>query len=223
MELKDAIESAGTCRFFQPDPVPDDVLLRVLSASRFAPTGGNMQPVRFVVVRDPGKRRRLAEIYLPLWTRYVGGTARQRVEGRQRAAGGTPSTAAARMLENADHFARHLATVPVHVVVTAKLLDILATDAALDRLSVVGGASIYPSVQNLLLSCREEGLGAALTTLLCYEETAVRELLGIPDGYATAAMLAVGWPERPFPKRLSRRPVERIAFAESFGSPFAVE
>lgn len=219
MELRRVIESAGTCRFFRPDPVPDDVLLRVLSAARFAPTGGNMQPVRFVVVRDPEVRRGLAELYLPLWKRYVAGTARQRVEERA-GEGRPPSPAATRMLGNADHFAKQLAQVPVHVVVVAKLSDILATDAGLDRLSVVGGASIYPCVQNLLLSCREEGLGAALTTLLCYEEDAVKRLLDIPDGYATAAMVAIGWPERPFPKRLSRRPVERIAFAETFGTPF---
>ena len=53
MQLREVIETAGTCRTYRPDPVPEDALARALSAARFAPTGGNMQPVRFVVVVNP--------------------------------------------------------------------------------------------------------------------------------------------------------------------------
>ena len=82
---------------------------------------------------------------------------------------------------------------------------------------VVYGGSIYPSVQNLLLACRNEGLGAALTTLLCHHEPKVKELLNIPDGVATAAHIAIGWPAKPFPKKLSRRPVSDYSYIESYG------
>jgi nitroreductase len=74
-------------------------------------------------------------------------------------------------------------------------------------------------VQNLLLSARAEGLGTALTTLLCAVEPQVKALLGIPDGVATAATVALGYPARAFPKRLGRRPLAETCFAEVYGTP----
>jgi nitroreductase len=124
-----------------------------------------------------------------------------------------------KLLANADHFAHHLDEIPVLVVVCAQLGDLLATDRHLDRLSIVGGASVYPAVQNLLLAARVEGLGTALTTLLCALEPQVKELLSIPDGIATAATVALGYPARRFPKRLARRPLAEICFADSYGAP----
>jgi nitroreductase len=209
MDLLEAIRTTPTCRFYTPDPVADDVLARVLDAARFAPTGGNRQPVRFVAVRDAAKRRRLAALYLPHWQRYYAQVTRG-----ERRVGALPQIVA-----NADHFARHLADVPVLVVVCAKLDDVHPTDAALGRLSVVGGASIYPAVQNLLLAARAEGLGSALTTLLCAEEPRVKELLMIPPDIATAAAIALGWPARPFPQRLDRAPLARSAFLDRYGEP----
>jgi nitroreductase len=123
-----------------------------------------------------------------------------------------------RLLVNADHMAHHLHEVPVLIVVCAQLTDLLATDRHLDRLTIVGGASVYPSVQNLLLAARAEGLGTALTTLLCAVEPQVKELLGIPDGIATAAMIPLGYPARPFPKRLARRPLEETSFVDAWGA-----
>jgi len=107
----------------------------------------------------------------------------------------------------------------VLIVVCAQLSDLLATDRHLDRLSIVGGASVYPAVQNLLLSARAEGLGTALTTLLCALEPQVKGLLEIPDGIATAATVTLGYPARAFPKRLARRPLGEICFADAYGAP----
>jgi nitroreductase len=210
MDFREVIETTGTCRFYRPDPVPDDVLRRVLDGTRYAPTGGNRQGVRFVAVRDATKRRRLQELYLPVWEQYAArATAR-------------PGAPLPRLVANADHFARHLAEIPVLVVVCAQLADLLATDRHLDRLTIVGGASVYPSVQNLLLAARAEGLGSALTTLLCIVEPQVKELLGVPEGVATAATVALGYPARPFPKRLARRPLAETCFVDSYGSPLVV-
>ena len=74
-------------------------------------------------------------------------------------------------------------------------------------------------MQNLLLAARVEGLGTALTTLLCALEPQVKELLAIPDGIATAATVALGYPARAFPKRLARQPLADLCFAESYGTP----
>jgi nitroreductase len=209
MDFREVIETTGTCRFYRPDPIPDDVLRRVLDATRWAPTGGNRQGVRFVVVRDAAKRRALKDLYLPLWDAY---SSRASVR---------PGAPKPRLMENADHFARHLDEVPALVVVCAQLADLMATDRHLDRLTIVGGASVYPAVQNLLLAARAEGLGTALTTLLCAVEPQVKTLLAIPDGIATAAMVAMGHPAKGFPKRLARRPLEDTCFLDTYGAPLS--
>ena len=108
---------------------------------------------------------------------------------------------------------------PLHLVVGVRLDDLAVTDAELPRQSIVGGASIYPFVQNLLLALRAEGLGAAMTTLLVPAEEAVRELLGIPDEVALAAHVGVGHRTDPWPRRLARRPVQDFAFADRWGEP----
>jgi nitroreductase len=209
MDFREVIETTGTCRFYRPDPIPDDVLRRVLDATRWAPTGGNRQGVRFVAVRDAAKRRALRDLYVPLWEQYA---------GRATARPGAPMP---KLLANADHMARHLDEVPVLVVVCAQLADLLATDRHLARLTIVGGASVYPSVQNLLLAARAEGLGTALTTLLCAVEPQVKALLAIPDGIATAALVPMGYPAKPFPKRLARKPLEESVYGDGWGAPLA--
>src|SRR5262245_38077814 len=207
MDFRQVIETTGTCRFYRPDQVPDDVLARVLDAARWAPTGGNRQGVRFVVVRDAGKWRQLRDWYVPIWEQYV---------ARAQAHSATPPS---RLISNADHMAHHLDEIPVLIVVCAQLADLLATDRHLDRLTIVGGASVYPAVQNLLLAARAEGLGTALTTLLCALEPQVKALLGIPDGFATAATIPLGYPAKPFPKRLARRPLSTSCFADAWDAP----
>ena len=207
MELQEILETTGTCRFYARESVSDAVLARVLDAARYAPSGGNRHPVRMVAVRDPEKRRTLAAWYLPLWKAYL----------KNVRAAAPPDAKVSRLMANADHFAEHLAEVPVLIVVCAVLADLYATDRGLGRLSIVGGASVYPAVQNLLLKAREEGLGTALTTLLCAEEERVRALLSIPAGIVTAALIAMGKPERGFPKRLRRRPLSEVAFADRYG------
>jgi nitroreductase len=201
------IETTGACRHYRPDPVPDAVLARVLEAARWAPTGGNRQGVRFLAVRDAVKKKVLRDLYVPLWEQYV---AR---------AGARPGAPLPKLIADADHMARHLDEVPVLLVVCAHLGDLLATDRHLDRVSVVAGGSIYPAVQNVLLAARAEGLGTALTTLLCAVEPQVKELLGIPPDALTAALIPLGYPVKPFPKKLARRPLSEICFGDAWGEP----
>jgi len=208
MNLNDIMRTSGACRYYKPDPVSDELLVRVLDAARWAPTGGNRQPLRFVAVRDPEKKRRLKALYLPIWDEFLNGIY----------AGETKYKARPKLLVDADHFARHLDMVPVMLVVCARLADVQPTDRDLGRLSIVGGASIYPAVQNVLLAAREAGLGTTLTTLLCAVEPEVKDLLGVPEDIATAAMVAIGWPARPFPRKLSRRPLSEFAFTDRYGA-----
>ncbi len=209
MELTDAMRTTGTCRYFSPDPVPDEVLHAAFDAARFGPQGGNRQPVRWIVVRDATTKQALADLYLPLWKAYFDGIA----------SGDVNVGALPKAVTDADSFAENLAGVPAIVVACAELAGLHPTDTELGRLSVVGGGSIYPTVQNLCLALRDQGVASAFTTLLCITEPAVRELLHIPDGFITAGHIAIGYPAHGFPTRLTRSPVEEIVFAEAFDRP----
>ncbi len=108
------------------------------------------------------------------------------------------------------------------LVVCARLADVHPTDTELGRLSIVGGASVYPAIENILLAAREAGLGTALTTLLCAVEAEVKVLLRVPDDISTAAMVTIGWPAKPFPRKLTRRPLSEFAFTDRYGErPFS--
>jgi nitroreductase len=217
MELYDAMRCAPTSRRFKPDPVPRAVLLRVLEAARFAPSGGNRQGWRVLVVEDPGRRRALRELYLPHWRAYLEQTGAANILADP----DSFDPAAVGNLRAANDYAEHLEQVPLHLLVGVRLEDLAVTDAGLARQSIVGGASIYPFVQNLLLAARAEGLGAALTTLLVPAEAEVKELLGIPDGIALAAHIGVGYRADDWPRRLARKPVSEFAFCERWGEPLA--
>ncbi len=210
MELGDAVRTAVTSRYFTDEPVTDEQLRTAFDYARFAPQGGNRQPVRFVVVRDQDARNQLAEWYRQPWKAYLA----QAREGEI----GIGAEKAERALKNADHFADHLQDVPVMVVACAHLDGVHPTDTELDRLSVVGGGSIYPAVQNFLLGCREAGVGAALTTLLCMFEPQVKELLNIPDDVVTAAHIAVGHRPRDFPTKLDRLDLSEVVYTDSWGA-----
>ncbi|HEY4452156.1 MAG TPA: nitroreductase family protein [Solirubrobacteraceae bacterium] len=217
MDLLEAMRCAPTTRRFQPDPVPRELLLRALDSARFAPSGGNRQGWRVVVVEEPARRRALRDLYLPRWRAYMEQTGAARLLEDPEQAG----SRRARSVRLADEYAERLHEVPLHLLVGVRLEDLAVTDAELPRQSIVGGASIYPFVQNLLLALRAEGLGTAMTTLLVPAEAEVRELLEIPQGIALAAHIGVGRRAEEWPAKLSRRPVEEFAFAERFGEPLS--
>ena len=123
------------------------------------------------------------------------------------------------MMRAADEYAHTFDRVPVHLVVCVELAALAIVDRGLDRPSIVGGASIYPFVQNILLGLRHEGLGASFTTLLTPAETQVRELLGFPDGIALAGHISVGFRADPWPKRLRRNAVRDSRLASGGASP----
>ncbi len=215
MDLYEAMRCAPTTRRFKPDPVPTDALVRALDNARFAPSGGNRQGWRVVVVRDPELRVALRDLYLPGWRAYMERTGGAAVLADPQAF----DAATVRRVQGANEYAEHLHEVPVHLVVGVRLGDLAVTDAQLPRQSIVGGASIYPFVQNLLLALRAEGLGAAMTTLLVPAEAEVKSLLEIPEDVALAAHIGVGHRADPWPGRLSRRPVMGFAFSERYGEP----
>ena len=209
----DFYQAASTLRAvrkLKPDPIPEATLRRVLKAATWAPSGGNRQPWRVIAVRDPSIKQRFAELYRPRWTAY---TESYRAQFDTLPASFQGSVTAG------DHLAEHLHETPVIAVFCFDPSGLAITDAELDRPSVVGGGSLYPAVQNLLLACRSEGLGCVLTTLLCAEEPTVCELLGIPEPWATYAHVPIGWPVGGGHGPINRLPVETVAYGDQFGEP----
>ncbi|HVO54190.1 MAG TPA: nitroreductase family protein [Solirubrobacterales bacterium] len=211
MDALEAMRTIGATRFFRDEDVADEVVYRAAEAARFAPQGGNRQPVRLVVVRDRAKKERLAELYMPWWRAYF-----EAAEAGARELGGSSRSKA---LANANTFAENLANHPLIIVVCARLDALHITDRDFDRPAVVGGASIYPYVQNLCIALRVEGVATTITSLLVGSEPEVKDLLEIPDEYLTAAHVVAGYPLNGFPAKLTRLPVEETVFVDTFGNP----
>ena len=219
MELYDVMRTAFAARDFTADSVPDEVLDRILDNARFAPSGGNRQGWRVIVVRDLAKRAALGPLIEPTYRRYLAEVK----------AGANPwNTIAPATVTQADvdavaippGFIDRLIHAPVVLLVTVDLAVVASMDQHLPRIGVISGASIYPFVWNILLAARSEGLGGTLTTFLAAEEAKAKALFGIPENHALAAMLPIGKPVKQL-TRLRRNPVAAFATVDAFdGSPF---
>ncbi|MFV0259518.1 MAG: nitroreductase family protein [Acidimicrobiales bacterium] len=205
-------------RRLRPDPIPDEVLGRVLQAACWAPSGGNQQPWRVVVVRDPEGRRALADLYAPEWARFSEGYG-----ARLEALDPEGQAKLQRVIDAGDHLAEHLAEAPVILVFCADFRRMAVTDRDLDRLSLIGGASVYPAVQNTMLACVAEGLGCTLTTLHCFREPDVQAALNIPTEWATAAMVPLGYPVGGGHGPIARLGPDMLAYGDRFGSPLELD
>ncbi|REJ73435.1 MAG: nitroreductase [Acidobacteria bacterium] len=205
MDLYEVMRTTFAAREFTDEPLPDDDLRRILDNARFAPSGGNRQGWTVIVVSDRETRRRLAELSRPALQRYVA----------QLRAGENPWNPFEPPSVTAEEIAAvqldwplldTLPTAPALLVVCIDLRVVAAMDQDLPRVGIIGGASIYPFVWNILLAARNEGYGGTITTFLTAQEPAVRDLLGLPDHVAVAAMLPLGRPVKQLTK-LSRKEV----------------
>jgi len=222
VDLYEVLRTTPATREFTPDPVPDAVLYRLLDHARFAPSGGNRQGWRVIAVRDPAARARLRDLVQTGWREYVAQLELGHVPFASSGGGPVERPAidleAARARSRPNAFFDQLDRVPALLAVCADLGVLSFMDAFAGRPSLAGGASIYPFVHNLLLAARGEGLGGVIVTLICREEAAVRELLGIPERFALACLVALGRPARRV-TRLTRRPVEKFATLDRFDGP----
>ena len=189
--LFEAIDTQRGLRRFKPDPVPDEMISRILQAAIKAPSGGVQQGWSFIVVRDPETRRKIGDLYRT-GSRF---DIRDDMTGQQR-----------RVYRLAQDLEDHLDDVPVLII-------------ACLRGGLGSGASIYPAVQNILLAARGLGLASVLTTRQSRFEADIKEILGIPDEISTAALLPIGFPAegtRYGPTR--RRPLDEVAFDGRWGN-----
>jgi nitroreductase len=217
MQLYDVMRTTGAVRRFTGDPLPDDVLERILDNARFAPSGGNRQGVRVIAVRDNTTREALAELSIPGARRYAAQLAKGESPWNPLHPCGADAQTVAATEVPAQMFAP-LREASVVLVICLDLGVVAATDQGLDRIGVIAGASVYPFVWNVLLAARNEGFGGVTNTMAVPEEPRVKELLGVPDEYAIAALVPLGKPVHQVGK-LTRKPVAEIATRERFDGP----
>lgn len=204
MDLFEALHTQRAIRRLKPDPIPDSVIRQLLEAAICAPSGGNRQGWIFIVIREPEVRTRLGELYREGFQELL------KVPYYRDAATLPPDHPAARMLASARHLAGHISEAPVLI------LACLNTEGATAGLTM--GSSIYPAVQNLLLAARALGIGTTLTTIHRFRDRQVKELLGIPPGVETAALIPLGYPIGKF-GRPPRKPVQQVTFFDGWGQP----
>jgi nitroreductase len=197
MDVFEAINTTRAMRRLKPEPVPDDLVWKVLEAAIRAPSGGNRQPWAFIVVRDEAKKVKIAEWYLEAWNKSYA-MMKHAV---------TADPAGARTYASADYLANHLAEAPVLIIAAVRAGDVGTSPS---------GSYIYPAVQNLMLAARALGLGTTLTTLHRAHEAEVKELLGVPEDIETMALIPIGWPQGNFGMG-PRRPVEEVTYWDAWG------
>jgi len=193
IDLFEAIDTQRGIRQFKPEQVPDEMITRLLQAAIKAPSGGARQGWSFIVIRDPETRRKIGELYRSGEKFDI----RPDMTAQQR-----------RVYGVAQYLEDHMEDVPVFILACIQT----APGAA------ISGASIYPAVQNILLAARGLGLGSVITTRQLRFEAEIKQLLGIPDDVATAALLPIGFPaEGVHYGSTRRRPLAEVAFDGRWG------
>jgi len=215
MEIYDAMSTLRAVRRLKSDPIDQAVVTRLLTAATWAPSGGNVQPWRIVAVDDPNKKQAMQALYKPLWDNYTV-TYREKMELMP----ADEKQTSARALQAGDYLADHLGEVPLIAVFCFNPKIMTITDIEQPRPTVVGGGSVYPAVQNFLLAARAEGLGCVLTTLLCFEEPAIRAMLELPDDWYTAAHVPVGYSVGGGHGPLRRKPINQMVSKNSWANPW---
>jgi nitroreductase len=220
MELTNALRTTGSIRDFTDEAVEDALLWSILDDARFAPSGGNRQAWRVIVVRDDALRRAVRDAYLDAWHDYVAHLLAGVIPFSPLASdddrlAALAQRSAAEDRSRPDDFSERLNKAPVMLVVCANLEVLAATDRDLDRYQMVGGASIYPFVWSILLAARARELAGVMTTVATRNESDLRTILSIPTTYAVASIVILGHPAKHLTK-LSRRPVGSFTTVDSF-------
>ncbi len=207
MDVREALYTTRAMRRVRPDPIPEDVQARILDAAIRAPSGGNSQNWRFLLIDDPAVKAKLGPLYRDaigtLWETFY----RERLD-RARAAPDDPESASLlRVQASAQHLADHFEDVPLFLM-------------AFTRDDTSGG-SIFPAVWSAQLAARAEGVGSALTSVLgIFHGDQAMEILGVPPGkgWTMACLVSFGYPTGRWGVA-PRRPVHEVAYRNTWGTP----
>jgi len=222
--LFEAMYTARALRRLKPDPVPEDLINKVLEAGTQAPSGGNAQNWIFIVVRDQAQRQQLGAVY-----RKASDEVAEIYAARGRPDHMTDEQFR-RLMDGGAYLWEHMGDAPLLLVPCLRRRDMPPRtalpeavakryDAHLMHQDRIRGSSIYPAIQNIILACRALGLGTVITTNHILYEDEVREILGLPDDVFTFALMPIGYPLGKFGP-LARRPLSEVAFADRWGNPW---
>ena len=214
MELSEVMRTTFAAREFLDQEVSNEQIGRILDNARFAPSGGNRQGWKVIIVKKEETRAALVPLIEPVFRRYLAQV--QAGESPWNTINKTSLTQ-----EEIDHqqlpkgFVENLVRAPVLLFVFLDLSVVASFDSKLDRVGVISGASVYPFVWNILLAARNEGLGGTITTFVGGSDSGLRDLLRVPSYYAFSAMIPMGKPIKQL-TRLSRNPVSSFAVLDTF-------
>lgn len=206
MDVREALYTTRAMRRVRPDPIPGDVQARILDAAIRAPSGGNAQGWRFLLVDDAAVKARLGPLYrdaiASLWR-----TAYRDALARARSAPADPdSVAMVKIQASAQYLADHFEQVPLYL-------------AAFSRGDPTGG-SIFPAVWSAQLAARAEGVGSALTSVLgFFHGDEANQILGVPPdkGWTMSCLVSFGYPTGKWGVA-PRRPVHEVAYRNTWGT-----
>jgi 4-carboxymuconolactone decarboxylase len=212
MEVQHALLTTRAMRRYTDAPVTDAEVEVCLRAAVQAPSGGNIQPWQFVVVRDADVKAAVAESYRLAYDRYETALVASLPPFRSE----DDEASFNRGLAASRHLAEHLAEAPVLVLVAMPGVDLTLTDG--DGPLDIGPlhASVFPAVQNLMISARGMGIGTALTTVFRIRQDEVRKACGVPDRYEIVALVPMGRPVGRF-GQARRRPAESVTHWDRWG------
>jgi nitroreductase len=211
MDLYEALYTTRAMRRVRPDPIPYPVQARILDAAIRAPSGGNAQGWRFVLVDDPAVKAELGPLYRDSIAQLWATAYRDLIERARRAPEEPGHAGTLRMVASAQHLADHFEEVPLFLL-------------AFSRGDLSGG-SIFPAVWSAQLAARAEGVGSALTTVLGFFHGAqALEILGVPDGHGwtMACCVSFGYPTGRWGVA-SRRPAPEIAYRNAWGADLGLD
>lgn len=222
--LFEAMYSARAMRWLKPDPIPLEIIQRILEAATQAPSAGNAQHWLFVVIRDPEQRRRIGAIY-----QRTSGWVLKRYQHQPKPDYVSEETYQ-RMMKGGVHLYEHMADAPVLLIPCLRLnppelppeIPADVQQAMKAAAPWTAGASIYPAIQNIILACRALGLGTVLTTNHTIAEEEIKAVLNLPPNVRTFGLMPIGYPEGKFGP-VKRRPVTEVAILDRYGTPFPVE
>ncbi|NIR35672.1 MAG: nitroreductase family protein [Actinobacteria bacterium] len=209
MDVREALYTTRAMRRVKPDPIPEDVQSRIVDAAIRAPTGGNSQAWRFVLVDDKEQIARIGELYREcidlLWEhvyadRVADANSNDSDESRQ----------FRRIIESVNWAQENFATYPLLLF-------------AFDRNDPSGG-SIFPAVWSAMLQARADGVGSSLTSVLLFKNDETFEVLGVPadKGWRMACCVPFGYPTGNWGVA-KRRPAHEVTYRNRWGAPMGTE
>ena len=204
MDIREALYTTRAMRRVKPDPIPMDVQARIMDAAVRAPSGGNTQNWRFLLVDDPEVKAKLGPIYRQAMSVLWGSYYKDRLDAAHDAPELEESKSMLRVQKSAQWLADNFEMVPLYMFGFAQ--------------HDPSGSSVYPALWNAQLAARAEGVGTSLTQVLVFHNDEVLDILGVPkdEGWNMLGCVSLGYPTGKWGVA-TRQPAHDVSFRNQWG------